>query len=727
MKQLFMKKNPVGRANLIIEDVPAPKCGTGSILISNRYSLISAGTESASVKRNMKDMVVKAMTDPEIRDSVKDMLIKDGIRKTADRVHFETNKWTPMGYSGAGIAAEVGTEADGVGKGDLVAYGGEGHAEYIRASKNLCVSIPEGVDAREASFVAVGSIALQAVRRAHVQVGEIAAVLGLGLVGQLVSQILQASGARVLGSDIIPERLELAKSLGTEKGFIAGDKMPDEILRYTNGVGVDHVLICAATSNSEIIEQAVMMARDRARMTVVGMVNLEVPCEEFYRKEMDMVISRSYGPGRYDSQYEEHGTDYPIGYVRWTENRNMEEFLRLLQAKKVNVSRLISHEFDLAEAAKAYETLIEHPDNCLAIVLRYDESYEPIQRKFAAAAVSHFVKEKQTGVQAGVAVVGCGAFARQFHLPNIKSSQELNLKMLTASSGQSAKEMAARYGAEKCSTDFREALEDQDIDAVMIFTRDNSHADIAVAALKAGKHVFCEKPLATSYEQCKQIAEVYRNDGPVCMVGFNRRFAPLIHNVKEITDSCNGPKIIHYRVNAGPLPKDNWVYDPAYAAGRIIGEGCHFIDLMTWLTQSEPVSVYAQASGENPSLARLENVTATFQFSDGSVGTLVYASLGSSAFPKERMEIFADGTTLAMDDYLELSVRGKKRLNIRNKRSNKGHNEEMAHFTRVILGKEKPELNFIDGIRGTICSLKLWESVNTGNRQTISLDEIIQV
>ena len=500
MKQLFMRKNPMSRANLVTEEVPVPKCGKGSALISNQYSLISAGTETASVKRNMKDMVVKAMTDPELRESVKDMLFKDGIKKTADRVHYETTKWTPMGYSGAGQTMEVGSEIDGIGQGDLVAYGGEGHAEFIRAAKNLCVRIPEGVSAKEASFVAVGSIALQAVRRAQVQVGEIAVVLGLGLVGQLVSQMLQAGGARVLGSDIIASRIKLAESLEIEKGYVANDQLPQEVLRYTDGVGADHVVICAATSSPQVIEQAVAMARDHGRITVVGMVNLDVPCEDFYMKELDLVISRSYGPGRYDPQYEEHGQDYPVGYVRWTERRNMAEFLRLIATRKVSVTPLITHEFELNEAAVAYQTLMEHPDECLAIVLKYDRDKEAIKRSIEIRKPR--VEMIGTDSSANVAAVGCGSFARQFHLPNIKASNELNLRSMVASSGQSAKEMGERYGAETCTTDYQEVLRDPDIDAVMIFTRDNSHADLAVAAMASGKHVFCEKPLTTTYSQC---------------------------------------------------------------------------------------------------------------------------------------------------------------------------------------------------------------------------------
>jgi len=716
-----MQKNPVSRANLVAEEVPGPGCGDGHVVIANRYSLISAGTETASVKRNMKDMVVKAMKDPELRQSVKDMVFKDGLRKTADRVHYETTKWTPMGYSGAGVAFEVGRDVEGIAEGDLVAYGGEGHAEYIRAAKNLCVNVPDRVSAREAAFVAVGSIALQAVRRAEIQVGEVAAVLGLGLVGQLVSQLLQASGARVLGSDVIPERLDLAESLGVERAYRAGDAVSQEIVRNTGGVGVDHVLICAAAAGNQIMEQAAAMARDRARVTVVGIVNMDLPRQDFYHKELDLVMSRSYGPGRYDAQYEQHGVDYPLGYVRWTEKRNMQEFLRLIQAGKVNVDRLITDEFDLAAAAAAYARLMDKPDQCLGILLHYDETSESPPRRVAVRPTSPVVGPN--GDTAGVAVAGCGSFARQFHLPNIKANPHLRLRTLAASTGQSAKEMAVRYGAENCTTDIQTAIDDPAVDAVMIFTRDNTHAGMTAAALEAGKHVFCEKPLATTYEECRRIADVSPADGPLCMVGFNRRFAPLMRKVKETLVSCAEPKMVHYRVNAGPLPKDRWVFDPNYAAGRVVGEVCHFVDLMTWLIDAEPVAVTAHTAGGSASLVEMEDVSASFEFADGSVGTILYTAFGTSAFPKERMEVFAGGSAVAMDDFRTLTIRGGRRVNAQNRRGDKGHDAEMRHFARAILGKEPADITQIDGIRATVCCLKIFESVNTRQRMEIDMGE----
>jgi len=699
-----MQKNSLRSATVKAEEVPAPGCGPASVLIANRHSLISAGTETTAVGSNRRDMVVKAVTDPDIRQSVVDMLVVDGIRKTADRVQSEFTKWTPLGYSGAGVALEVGRDIDGIRPGDLVAYGGQSHAEFVAAAKHLCVPIPDCVSTEDAAFVALGSIALQGVRRAEVQVGETVAVLGLGLVGQLVSQILQASGARVIGTDRLANRLELATRLGMEQGFAADGKSSQRIVDYTEGVGVDRVMICASTSSKDVIEQAVAMARDRGRIVVVGAVNLDVPWEAFYRKELDLVVSRSYGPGRYDADYEEHGRDYPIGYVRWTEQRNMQEFLRLIQAGKVNTAALVTHAFSIEDADQGYELLMNQPSECLAVLLKYDES--AVLDRAATPATNGQPVQSPTS-RGNVAVFGCGAFARQFHLPNLKQSANLHFETLITSSGQSAKEMALRYGARQCATAADEVWNDANIDAVMILTRDKTHAPLAAAALRAGKHVFCEKPLATSYEECETLEEFAGRTDLVCMTGFNRRFAPLMVQLKAVLHECRGPKMIHYRVNAGSLPTDNWIYDSQHAEGRIIGEACHFVDLFRWLVGTEPVGVSAHLLGIPRDLAHIEDISATFEFSDGSLATLTYTAGGSSLVGKERMEIFCDGASLLLDDYKQLTVRGPQRIDTRHRQPDKGHAAELEHFARAVRGEEPPAITLHDGLRATYWCLKI--------------------
>ncbi|MFN9372907.1 MAG: bi-domain-containing oxidoreductase [Planctomycetaceae bacterium] len=711
MRQVFMRKKLLRPATVGPEQVPVPRCAATGVLIGNRCSLISAGTESSSVKRNVKDMVVKAMTNPALRQSVFDMLVKDGLTRTYDRVNYETTKWTPLGYSGAGVALEVGREVEGIRPGDLVAYGGEGHAEIIHAPRNLCVRVPDGVTANDASFVALGSIALQAVRRAAVEVGDRVAVIGLGLVGQLVSQLVRTAGGRVVAIDVNAGRLELARSLGAELTLTAGPGVPDLVREATAGRGVDRVLMCASTASNEVIEQAIDMVRDRGRIVMVGFVGMDIPQEAFYRKELELLVSRSYGPGRYDPAYEQKGQDYPFAYVRWTEQRNMDEFLKLLQDGRVRVGPLVTHEFTLPQSEEAYRTLVESPGGCMGILLKYDEQQDPTLRTVQVASTR--TQPRVTGRPIGMAVAGCGGFARQFHLPNLKASPNVSLRALVASTGQSAQEMATRYGAAISSTDYDAVLRDDQVDAVCIFTRDAAHARMSLAALNAGKHVFCEKPLAITVEECEQLAAQITGDR-ICMVGFNRRFAPLVRDLQNCLKQLPGPRMMIYRVNAGPLPRDNWVFDPSSAAGRIVGEVCHFVDLLTWLTGAEPVSVTATALGASSSINEMEDVSAQITFADGSIGTVIYACRGTTASGKERLEIFTGSTSLVMDDFRSLTVTGAKPLEKTDRQGDKGHGAELQHFLQCVRGEARPELTHIDGIRATLVCLAIWESARAG-------------
>ena len=705
-----MQKNALRRAEVRSEEVPIPCCTSGTVVIANRHSLISAGTETTAVGSTKGDMIKKAIGDPNIRQAVVDMVVQDGINKTNERVQHEMTKWTPLGYSGAGIAAEVGDQIEGIQPGDMVAYGGEHHAEYVRASKNLCVRVPEGVTTREAAFITVGSIAMQAVRRAEVQVGDTVAVIGLGLVGQLVTQLLNASGARVFGSDMIDARLAMGHISGLEEAINAKENVVEVVQRLTNGIGVDRVIICATTSNA-ILRQAIAMSRERGRLVVVGGGTLDVPRGEFYMKELDLLISRSYGPGRYDKQYEEHGVDYPFSYVRWTENRNMQEFARLIQAGKLNMKPLITHEFSVEEADQGYELLMNAPSKGLGILLQYDAPQQPERHSMQIGEQN--VRPTLSSLPK-IAVVGCGAFAQQFHLPNIKNSNRLAFHTLAASTAQSAKEMSLRFDAAYCTTDTRQMIENPDIDAVMVFTRDKSHASICADALKADKHVFCEKPLTTTLEECDELSSIAADSNRVCMTGFNRRFAPMLQQVKKILQTSPGKKMIHFRVNAGSLPKDSWVYDGAHSEGRIIGEACHFVDLFRWLTNSEAVRVTARSLGGSPTVRLLENLSAIIEFQDGSVANFIYTAIGSKLAGKERLEVFCDGTTAVMDDYHHLHVRGTARIDKKQRRTDKGHHAEFEHFVDVITGKTQPAITWFDGIQATRVCLAILDSARRG-------------
>jgi predicted dehydrogenase len=515
----------------------------------------------------------------------------------------------------------------------------------------------------------------------------------------------------VVAIDVNAGRMELARSLGSELTLLAGPGVPDLVREATAGRGVDRVLMCASTASNEVIEQSIDMIRDRGRIVMVGFVGMDIPQEAFYRKELELLVSRSYGPGRYDASYEQQGRDYPYAYVRWTEQRNMDEFLKLLQDGRVKVGPLVTHQFDLPRADEAYRTLVESPGSCLGILLNYSEVQDPTVRTVEVTAPRP--TSRVTGRPVGVAVVGCGGFARQFHLPNLKASPLVTMRALVASTGQSAREMATRYGIAVSSTDLDAVLRDEQVDAAFIFTRDAAHARMSLAAHEAGKHVFCEKPLAITLEECEQLAAQIRGDR-LCMVGFNRRFAPLVRELAGCLKQLPGPRMMIYRVNAGPMPRDNWVFDPSSAAGRIVGEVCHFVDLLTWLSGSEPVSVSATALGPSSSINEMEDVSAQITFADGSIGTVIYACRGTTASGKERLEIFTGATSLVLDDFRSLTVTGAKPLQRTDRTADKGHGAELQHFLQCVRGEATPELTHIDGIRATLVCLAIWESAREG-------------
>lgn len=705
-----MQKNALRSAEVRAEEVPIPCCTDGTIVIANRHSLISAGTETTAVGSTKTDMIKKALSDSEIRQSVVDMVVQDGVGKTKERVQFEMTKWTPLGYSGAGIAIEVGSQIEGIKPGDVVAYGGENHAEYVRAAKNLCVRVPKGVTTQEAAFVTVGSIAMQAVRRSEIQVGDTVVVVGLGLIGQLVTQILNASGARVFGSDMLDSRLQLGKQSGLEEAINASQDVVGTVDRLTQGIGVDRVVVCAGSSPA-ILKQACAMLRERGRLVVVGGGSLDIPRRDFYMKELDLMISRSYGPGRYDRDYEEHGMDYPIGYVRWTENRNMQEFVRLIKAGRLDMRPLITHEFGIEKANEGYDQLMKDPGGCLGVLIEYDATTSP-QR--ASIPIEGRRVRPSTAKQPNLAVIGCGAFAQQFHLPNLKASQRVNFHTLASSTAQSSKEMGQRYGAEQCTTDTEQLIANDEIDAVMVFTRDKTHASLCSSALMADKHVFCEKPLVTSLEECELLAKAASGSARVCMTGFNRRFAPMMQKVKQIITPLAGPKMLHFRVNGGRLPSTSWVLDPNHSAGRIIGEACHFVDLFCWLTDSPPIRVSAHLLGESRPTQEIQDFSATIEFGDGSLGNLVYTSAGAKSLGKERLEVFCDGTAAFVDDYRQLTIRGAAKIDEKVRRTDKGHDLEFEHFLDAVTGKSQPSITYVDGIQAAHLCFAIIESIRRG-------------
>lgn len=710
------------RQEIVLAEVPAPTLSPGRALIRTTYSLISSGTELSTAQqaqsntKNPIDVIGKIGTS----------LRREGLASTMARVRERLQPKPSLqgtGYLASGVILDIDDIPD-LKVGDPVACGGASanHAEVISVPRNLIVRLPANVSLREACFTSMGAIAMQGLRRAQVSFGEIVVVTGLGLIGQLTCQLLQVAGCVVIGIDLSPARLRLAELSGATFTIDAKSESPVEAVRRVAGPnGVDAVLLCAATSSNDPINEAFEMCRERGRVVVVGDVGMGLERQTFYRKELDLAISRSYGPGRYDYQYEELGIDYPLGYVRWTENRNMEEFVRLLSAGKVNVERLISAEYRIDDAARAYQALKENSSENMGVLLGYNAEN---QAQSPTLKLSRSTRSKVSG-KVRLAVIGAGNFARDYHLPNLTKFPNVDLAAIVSSTPVNARQMGEEFDAEYCTTDFHEVLADETIDAVVISTRHNLHAEISIAAAESGKHIFVEKPLALTVADCEKVCRAVAESKVLLTVGFNRRFAPLITELKELLDNIPGPRMITYRVNAGALPPDHWTLDPEVGGGRILGEACHFFDLLYYLIGTEPRRISAlQARPEIGKVVDPANMSITLEFADGSVGTLVYTVIGHREMSKERLEAFAGGKSFVMDNFQVLETYGQKRTKAPSQTNDKGHKQLLEHFCNAVAGKNDLAISARDGLRATLCGLKALESANAGTIVSVTPEEL---
>lgn len=664
MKQILVQKGEI-----IIEEVPPPAISDNEVLIKTHFSLISTGTELAGIAISKESLFSRARSQPHNVKKALKMASEKGFYKTYKIIKGMLDFGTSTGYSLAGEIIEVGANVTDLHKGDLVAASGAGaanHADFVAVPRLLVSRIPQGLDLRQAASVTLGGIAMQGVRQANTHVGETVAVIGLGLIGQLTCQILRASGCHVIAIDIDEKRVELAKKMGAEFGTLPGKLT--EIKTWTDGFGVDATIICASAQSDEPIATAMEITRKKGTVVVVGAVGLNLKRNPWYEKEIDLKISCSYGPGRYDASYEEEMLDYPLPYVRWTENRNMEEYLRLLADKKVNFLALAPQEFALDEAELAYKKLKD--ERPLAMLFTYNGQGAEVQKKIFIDA-----KKTEKKGQIGIALIGAGSFATITHLPNLEKLKNIfRLEAIVSKKGTTAKQFASRYGARYCTTDFEEVLKDEKVDAVLITTRHNLHAQMVLQALEAGKHVFVEKPLALDQKELNEIAAFYKRakSPPILMVGMNRRFSPYAEAIKEFTEKRKKPLMIQYRVNAGYIPPDHWTQKPGIGGGRIIGEACHFFDLFQFWTGAKPAKIEAQSISS-------DNFISTIKHEDGSVCSLLYTALGSKDLPKEYAEIYCDGRTLILDDYRKLSIKGGSG-GFNTFSQDKGHAEELKAF-----------------------------------------------
>ncbi|MGI9302863.1 MAG: bi-domain-containing oxidoreductase [Gammaproteobacteria bacterium] len=685
-----MKQVLVQGGDVIVRDVPAPQVDNKNILVRVEYSCISVGTEMTSVRMSGLPLYRRALKQPENVKRALAMVEDQGIKRTWKRISGMLAAGVPTGYSAAGTVIETGSEVIGFSEGDRVACAGAGvanHAEFIDVPVNLAVKIPEGLGADQASTVTLGAIAMQGVRRASPTLGETTVVVGLGILGQITVQLLRTSGCRVIGVDIDTQRVALAEQAGMGVGMDpTKDDYVQQVIRHTDGFGADAVIITASGESDKIVSEAMQACRKKGRVVVVGDVGLKLNRHDFYKKELDFFISTSYGPGRYDPAYEEGGRDYPLPYVRWTENRNMEAYLRLLAEGKVNLQNLSGKRYPVDRAVEAYGALKSDGDKPLMVLLEYPERSTVLQRKVAMRAP----QTRLGTIRVGIA--GAGGFAQGMHLPNlVKLRKHFSIHGIMSRTGANARAVATQYEATYATTDYEELLSDSDIDLIMITTRHDLHGRMIMAGLEAGKHVFVEKPLALTEDELGAIEDFYarKPDGPVLMTGFNRRFSPAISRAKELMKDRSSPLMANYRMNAGYIPPEHWVHGPQ-GGGRNIGEACHIYDVFACLTDSpvERVSAHAiQAAQQH--WQRNDNFVATLNHADGSVCTLTYTALGDKSHPKERMEIFVDGKVISLNDYRELTVEGSRQQGWSSRIQHKGQLEEMEALAHCLIDAAK--------------------------------------
>ncbi len=673
MKQVVQN---FGSGVLELLEVPCPAAGRGQLLIQTRASLISAGTERALVEFGQAGLLSKARQSPERVKQVWDKIRAEGLMPTMEAVFAKLDEPMPLGYSNAGIVVEVGPGVTHFAAGDRVASNG-GHAEMVSRPINLCAKIPAGVSDDAASFAVLGSIGLQGIRLLRPEIGETVAVFGLGLIGLLTVQMLAGSGARVLGIDPDPGRREMARSFGAIPVDVAGDVVA-AALAQTGGHGVDGVLVTASARDDDILSQAARMSRKRGRIVLVGVVNMELNRAEFYEKELSFQVSCSYGPGRYDAQYEDHGVDYPFAFVRWTEQRNIEAVLQLMASGRLNVTPLITKRIPHAEAAKAYE-LLSSDRGQLGIVLDYP-AVQPLTERVVRSPASAITSSATAQVTVGV--IGAGAFTKRVVLPALAKTQA-RLATIASAGGVTAAHAARKFGFAASTTDYRTILADKSINCVFITARHNMHASMVVEALAAGKHVFVEKPLAISRGELHRVQEALSaSRGLQLMVGFNRRFSPHAVKIRQLLSTRSQPAAMNMLVNAGEIPRSHWTQDPHVGGGRIIGEGCHWIDLLSFLAGSPVAAVQAVTlGGTSTAPASRDSMTIAMSLADGSIANVHYLASGHRAFPKEMLTIFCQGRVIELDNFRRmrgLGWPGFKRFNLF--RQDKGHQAEIAAF-----------------------------------------------
>ena len=687
MKQVF---SDVKTGDILVMEVPKPSCKNEGILVETMYSLVSAGTERSLIDFGKKNLILKAKERPDQVKKVIDKMKTDGVITAVKAAFNKLDEPLPLGYSGVGKVIEVGKGCIEFKVGNLVAIAGTlhaNHAEINYVPKNLAVKLPSDFEnIEEASFIALGAVAMQGIRQAEVELGDKVAVIGLGLLGQIACQILHAYGNEVIGIDINDSQYNIGKEYIDHFVNSSEDDAVSKVMNITNGYGVDKILITAATTSNQPIEFSAEIARDRAIISMVGVTGMEIPRRSFYEKELTFKLSRSYGPGRYDETYEEKSIDYPIGYVRWTEKRIMEEFIRLIYTKRINMKKLITHNFEIGKAPEAYKMITENPnkEKYLGVIFNYPNNEE----KNKNIIVKSKVKAQD---KIGIGLIGSGNFARNTILPNLTKIDDFELVGLSTSGSISAGQTIKKYNFKYSTTDYKKLLEDKDIDLIIIATPHNTHAKFAIEALDAGKHVYVEKPLAINMEQLEQVKEAYERNSQHLIVGFNRRFSPFAKWIKEQLQTDKFTTLIQYTINAGEIPKDHWINDPTVGGGRIIGEVCHFVDFCQYLTGSKIKNASTfSINGNSEKYINNDNISMNIEFANGSLANIIYTSMGPKSYSKENVRVFTNGNVAELKNFVKGEIyKGGRKIKKPKLQQDKGFIDEYEYIRDIIKGKRE--------------------------------------
>jgi predicted dehydrogenase/threonine dehydrogenase-like Zn-dependent dehydrogenase len=695
------------RGRVVVLDLPSPQVGPEQVLVHNRYSLISSGTELSTLSKTPLELARQTISDPWMRHVVKQTVFATGVGQTARRVWYEMLAPREIGYSGAGTVLAVGEAVDSIKVGDTVAYAATGHAELVAPTINHIAAVPAGVDLRHAAFVTVGGIAIHALRRADLQFGEVVAVYGLGLVGQLCARVAKAAGCVVVGIDIDPRANELAAGAGVDLVVNPADpEWKRRVLDFTDKHGVDATVICASSDSPDIVNSAMEITRRQGRVVIVGYVRLDIHPKNFLFREIDLRYSRAYGPGSYHAGYEKGRIDYPYGYVRWTEKRNLDEFVRLVATGAIQLESLIGGVFDIDDAQRAFDAIRSRELPGIAALIRYSTEVD-------TARTLDVMPRRQVSGDVGIALIGCGNHVLGKHLPNLQAMPGVTIRGIASATGKNATMVAARVGATAVTTDIDELVADPGADAVMICSAQPEHFGHIMKAIDGGKAVFVEKPMVTRLDDFARVLRRMEDRPVLLTLGLNRRYSPIVGRLR---DAIDGPiDSVEYTITQPYLPPDHWTIDPVDGGGRLITEGEHFVDLCHLLVNRPPISVYARALGREPDdLRTLTNFAITIHY-DGAVANIVFSESGSARYPRERLTVLARGQVAILDDFAKLTVHGREARTIgTGLKKSMGHAEELQQFVAALRGEPNRLLSWDDASLATLSMFAAEESIRTG-------------